>query len=137
MVAANLLDELVLGHGLGRVVHMEALRLERTDSLLANVLEQQQPEVLVVYGVEDLGLADRETNSHRVLSTGAFLEGRGGGGGDRDDARAIGLLGDGDGGAHGVVFKGGELEQCTAAVDRQVDRFPMMVMTPEGLKGVK
>ena len=68
MVAADLLHELVLGHGLGRVVDMEALRLERPDGLLADVLEEQQPQVLVVYWVEDLGLADGVTDGHAVLA---------------------------------------------------------------------
>ena len=70
MVGANLFYELVLRHGFGRVVDMKALGLEGLDRLLADVLEEEQAKALVVYGVEDLWLANSKTNGHGVFSTG-------------------------------------------------------------------
>jgi hypothetical protein len=51
-------DELVVGHCLFVVVDLEALGLERPDGILADVLEQKQPQVVVVDGVQHLWLTD-------------------------------------------------------------------------------
>lgn len=85
VVRADLFDQLVFGHGLGRVVNVEALCLEGPDGLLADVLEQQQAQVLVFRGVEGARLADGKAYGHGVLSAGAeVVEGGRGDGGDGD-----------------------------------------------------
>ena len=58
MVGANLLDELVLRHGLRGVVDMEAVCAERVHGFLTDVFEEKKTKVLVVYGMKGLGLTD-------------------------------------------------------------------------------
>ena len=48
VILAYFLHELVLRHGFGGVVYMKALRLERADSILADIFEQQESEALVL-----------------------------------------------------------------------------------------
>ena len=74
MVGADLLDELILGHGLGRVVDVKAMGLESLDGLLADVFEDEEPEVFVVYGMKDLGLANGKVDGvlakqHAIVET--------------------------------------------------------------------
>ena len=47
MVLADLVDELVLGHGLCGVVDVPALGAEGLDGLLADVLEQEETKILL------------------------------------------------------------------------------------------
>ena len=58
MVLVDLFHELILGHGLCRVIYMPALILESSDSLRTDILKEEELEVLVVYGVKDLWSAD-------------------------------------------------------------------------------
>ena len=74
MVGTNLGYELVLGHGLGRMVDMEALGTEGRDGFLADVFEDEEPEVFVVYGMKDLGLANGKVDGvlakqHAIVET--------------------------------------------------------------------
>ena len=97
------MDELILGHGLGRVVDVKAMGLESLDGLLADVFEEQKTQVFVVHGVEDLGLANSKADGHGVFSSGEeVVQGGGrGGGGDRDGGGGLGGTGgDGDGRGH-------------------------------------
>lgn len=48
VILAYFLHELVLRHGFGGVVYMKALCLERADSVLADIFEQQESEALVL-----------------------------------------------------------------------------------------
>ena len=51
MVLADLLYKLVLRHGFGMVIDMEALCLKSLDGLLADVLENEQLKVFIVVRV--------------------------------------------------------------------------------------
>ena len=76
---------------------MEALCTESLDGLLADVLEQEETKILIVYGVEGLGLADRIDD--RVFADGKMIMDAGGGGGDGSSDSMLGS-GDGDGCRH-------------------------------------
>ena len=74
MVRADLLYEFILRHGLGRMVDMEALGTEGRDGFLADVFEDEEPEVFVVYGMKDLGLANGKVDGvlakqHAIVET--------------------------------------------------------------------
>lgn len=62
---------------------MEALCLERLDGLLADVLEEEEAQVVVVDGVKHLGGADGR-GRERVSAVHAVVEGGRGGGGHVD-----------------------------------------------------
>lgn len=104
MVRADFFDEFVLGHVLGVMVDVPALGAEGLDGPLADVLEDEKTEVLIVDGVEDLGLSDGECGDHGFLAAEAVAEGGGSGGGERDGDGGADGLGNGDGGGHGEGF---------------------------------
>jgi len=68
VICANLADKLVLGHGFGIVVNMPSLFSELGDGIETDVLQNQEPEVLVFEGVEDFWLAN--CIRHGVATTG-------------------------------------------------------------------
>ena len=76
------------------MIDMEALGSEITDSLWADVFEEEEPQVLVVDGVEYLWLSDGVEGEEGIAGTekGRVRHGRGGRGDDAGRGRR-----DGDG----------------------------------------
>jgi hypothetical protein len=109
VVVANDRDELVLVHGLLVVVDAEPLGLKGLDGLLVDVLEDEEPEVIVVNRVQDLGLADC-ARLERLL---AHLVPVGEGGGGRGYAD----LGEGRRAASGNIY-GVRHDGCPLEVKR-------------------
>jgi hypothetical protein len=58
MVRADLLDELVLVQSFGKMIDVVSLASERGDGFLADIFEDQQPQVLVLERVKGLWGAD-------------------------------------------------------------------------------
>lgn len=58
VICANLANKLILRHGLRVVVNMPSLFLELGDSIETDVFQNQEPEALVLDGVEDFWLAN-------------------------------------------------------------------------------
>ena len=79
MVRPDLLDELVLGECFCKMIYMKALSLQGLNCLLADVFEQQEFEVLIVYGMEDSWLAYNViTNGDGIFAKSIMQVGRGG-----------------------------------------------------------
>ena len=114
VICADFLDKLVLRHGLGRVVYVEALRAEGLDGLLADVLKEKETEVLIVDGMESLRLTNGKVEG--LLAEEVVVDARRGGGGRRRDD-VLGDPGDGDVDCGGHCWQGGrgggELEEGT------------------------
>ena len=72
VILADFLDELVFRHGLGGMVDVPALGAECLDCLLADVLDEEDAQVLVVDGVQDPWHANGP-DSHRFLASNAVV----------------------------------------------------------------
>lgn len=110
MVLGNFGYELVFSHGFGEVIYAETLCCEDGHGFLADILQDQELQALIVYRMEDFGVSnivataevDRDATVVSVSKAGTQ---RGGGGEDKVCVYCGGRRGrgsDGDwGGAHG------------------------------------
>jgi len=102
MVLVDLLHKLVFGHSFFGVIYMPALILESSDSLWADIFEEEEFEVLVIHGVEDFWLTDVHAGATApaperfVKNRGFWRDGNGdsgGRGGGRHFKRHFELMG--------------------------------------------
>lgn len=85
MVVWDFLDELVLRHGLSRVVDSEALSLERLDGILTDIFKEKKPEMFVVYRMKNSWLANARRSGKGVLAH-SFMDGGNASGRHRDSS---------------------------------------------------
>ena len=89
VVLVDLLYKLVFRHSLGRMIYMPALVLESSDSLWADIFEEEEPKILVFHRVKHPGLTDMRAcatapPSERIVKNGGLGgDGDGDGGGGR------------------------------------------------------
>lgn len=76
MVLSDLLYKLVLRHGLGKMIDVESLLPESSNSIHTDVLEDQQTQALILQRMEDLWLAYVGDGLATASGTEAIMDGR-------------------------------------------------------------